>query len=87
MTRLGQVVLSSLALGAALSADLCAQGIPKNTRRLGAPAATAHPGHGRESVRLGDRGLGCGGGDRGGDAQAGSAKVAGTDYSIVSDTT
>ncbi len=41
MTRIGQVVLSSLALGAALSADLGAQGIPKNTRRLGAPAATA----------------------------------------------
>jgi len=41
MTRIGQVVLSSLALGAALSADLCAQGIPKNTRRLGAPAAAA----------------------------------------------
>ena len=41
MKRIGQVVLSSLALGAALSADLCAQGIPKNTRRLGAPAAAA----------------------------------------------
>ena len=41
MTRIGQVVLSSLALGAALSADLCAQGIPRNTRRLGAPAAAA----------------------------------------------
>ena len=41
MTRIGQVVLSALALGAALSADLGAQGIPKNTRRLGAPAATA----------------------------------------------
>lgn len=41
MMRIGQVVLSSFALGAALSADLWAQGIPKNTRRLGAPAAAA----------------------------------------------
>jgi len=41
MTRIGQVVLSALALGAALSTDLTAQGIPKNTRRLGAPTASA----------------------------------------------
>jgi tetratricopeptide (TPR) repeat protein len=41
MTRIGQVVLSSLALGAALSADLGAQGIPKNTRRLGGATPSA----------------------------------------------
>ena len=41
MKRIGQVVLSSLALGAALSADLGAQGIPKNTRRLGGATPSA----------------------------------------------
>lgn len=41
MKQLGQVVWSSLALSVALSSVLPAQGIPKNTRRLGAPTANA----------------------------------------------
>ena len=86
MKRIGQVVLSSLALGAALSADLGAQGIPKNTRRLGAPTATAirvmvaNPyasatADSSASVAIAE-------GMRGR-----LTKVAGTEYTIVSDTT
>ena len=86
MKRIGQVVLSSLALGAALSTDLGAQGIPKNTRRLGAPTATAirvmvaNPyasatADSSASVAIAE-------GMRGR-----LTKVAGTEYTIVSDTT
>ncbi len=41
MTRLGRAVLSSLALAATLSADLSAQGIRTNTRRLGGATPSA----------------------------------------------
>ena len=50
MTRLGQVVLSSLALGAALSADLCAQGIPEEHAAPRRAGGHGDPGHGREPV-------------------------------------
>ena len=86
MKRIGQVVLSSLALGAALSADLYAQGIPRNTRRLGAAAPTAtrvmvaNPyasatadSSASVAIAAGIRGR--------------LIKVAGIDFSIVSDTT
>jgi tetratricopeptide (TPR) repeat protein len=85
MTRIGQVVLSSLALGAALSADLCAQGIPKNTRRLGAPTAAAvrvmvaNPYASSTSDSSASVAIAAG-------MRSRLVKVAGTDYTIVSDT-
>ena len=85
MTRFGQVVLSSLALGAALSADLCAQGIPKNTRRLGAAAPTAvkvmvaNPYASATSDSAASVAIAAG-------MRSRLIKVAGTDYTIVSDT-
>ena len=84
MMRLGQVVLSSLALGAALSADLWAQGIPKNTRRLGAPTATAirvmvaNPYASATSDSAAAVEIAAG-------MRSRLIKVAGTDYTIVSD--
>jgi tetratricopeptide (TPR) repeat protein len=86
MKRIGLVVLSSLALGAALSADLCAQGIPKNTRRLGAPAPTAirvmvaNPYASATSDSLAAVEIASG-------MRKQLTKVAGTAYTIVSDTT
>jgi len=86
MKRLGQVVLSSLALGAALSADLCAQGIPKNTRRLGAPVAgairvmVANPYASATSDSTAAVDIAAG-------MRGRLAKLGGTEYSIVSDTT
>ena len=86
MKRLGQVVLSSLALGAALSADLCAQGIPKNTRRLGAPAAgairvmVANPYASATSDSTAAVDIAAG-------MRGRLTKLGGTEYSIVSDTT
>jgi tetratricopeptide (TPR) repeat protein len=85
MTRIGLVVLSSLALGAAHSADLCAQGIPKNTRRLGAPAAAAvrvmvaNPYASSTSDSSASVAIAAG-------MRSRLTKVAGTDYTIVSDT-
>ena len=84
MTRLGQLVLSSLALGAALSADLSAQGIPKNTRRLGGPSATAIrvmvaiPYASSTSDSAAAVAIGSG-------MRTKLASVAGSDYTIVSD--
>ena len=86
MKRLGQVVLSSLALGAALSADLCAQGIPKNTRRLGAPVAgairvmVANPYASATSDSTAAVDIAAG-------MRGRLVKIGGTEYSIVSDTT
>ena len=86
MKRIGQVVLSSLALGAALSADLCAQGIPKNTRRLGTPTATAirvmvaNPYASATSDSSASVEIAAG-------MRGRLTKVAGTTYTIVSDTT
>lgn len=86
MKRLGQVVLSSLALGAALSADLCAQGIPKNTRRLGAPVAgairvmVANPYASATSDSTAAVDIAAG-------MRGRLTKLGGTEYSIVSDTT
>jgi tetratricopeptide (TPR) repeat protein len=86
MKRIGQVVLSSLALGAALSADLCAQGIPKNTRRLGTPTATAirvmvaNPYASATSDSSASVEIAAG-------MRGRLTKIAGTTYTIVSDTT
>lgn len=85
MKRIGQVVLSSLALGAALSADLSAQGIPKNTRRLGAAAPTAtrvmvaNPYASATADSAASVAIAAG-------MRARLTKVAGTEYTIVSDT-
>ncbi len=86
MMRIGQVVLSSLALGAALSADLSAQGIPRNTRRLGAPAPSAirvmvaNPYASSTSDSAAAVAIAAG-------MRSKLVSVAGRDYTIVSDTT
>ncbi len=84
MTRLGQVMLSSLALGAALSADLSAQGIPRNRRGLGGPAPTAirimvaNPYASATSDSAASVQIAAG-------LRTRLVKVAGSNYSIVSD--